>query len=233
MPVTDDLRAVAERAHRELRNVLDFFEHSRFVWRAFQHQVSQGHRESVTNLATGTTIDTVGLAALAPAYARNYLLTFTFRHCVSIFEAFLFDFLHRLLLHNPWQFADRQLNFRAILEAGSREEVVSEMIRKQLNELRYDHLREWFAAINKTVKLDCPTTDEIDTLAEIKATRDVLEHNAGIANEVYRRKAGKKARYAVGDAIEIEYTYHLDSWSLIRKVVADVSALAITRLSGP
>jgi hypothetical protein len=42
-------------------------------------------------------------------------------------------------------------------------------------------------AINKAVKLDCPTEDEIDALAEIKAARDILEHNAGVVNEIFRR----------------------------------------------
>ena len=48
-----------------------------------------------------------------------------------------------------------------------------------MNELKYEPLREWFAAINRAVKLDCPTGYEIDALAEIKAARDLLEHNAG------------------------------------------------------
>ena len=46
---------------------------------------------------------------------------------------------------------------------------------------------------------NAPTEDEIDALAEIKAARDILEHNAGVVNEIYRRKAGKRARYEVGD----------------------------------
>ncbi len=168
---------------------------------------------------------------LAPQYIREYLATFTFRQFVSAFEAFLFNFLHRLLLHNPWQFSERQLDFGTVLKAASRDEIVSGVILRQLNELRYEHLREWFVAVNRAVKLDCPAEDEIDALAEIKAGRDILEHNAGIVNEVYRRKAGKKARYGVGDHIELEDTYHLESWRLIKKVVRDVTSAAVTRLA--
>lgn len=146
---------------------------------------------------------------------------------------FLFEFLHRLLRHNPWQLAKRSLEFEAVLEAGSRDEIISGMLSKQLNELKYDQLREWFVAINKAVKLECPTESAIDTLAEIKAARDVLEHNAGVVNDIYCRKARKKARYAPGDQIEIDDTYHLESWSLIKKVIADVTTAAVAKLATP
>jgi hypothetical protein len=231
MPVTDDLRAIAERANRELDAVHDFFEHSKIVWRSFQLFVGEGHRVSDENLATGTGIDQDVLVRLAPQYTREYLATFTFRQFVSAFEAFLFNFLHRLLLHNPWPLSDKQLEFSTVLRAASRDEILSGVILKQLNDLKYEQLRDWFAAVNRAVRLDCPTEDEIDALAEIKAARDILEHNAGVVNEIYRRKAGKRARYAVGDHIEIEDAYHLESWRLIKKVVRDLTSAAAGRLS--
>lgn len=179
MPVTDDLREIAERADHELDAVHDFYEHSKIVWRSFQVLVGEGHKVSAENRATGTRIDQDGLVRLAPQYMREFLATFTFRQFVSAFEAFLFNFLHRLLLYNPWQFSEKQLDFGTVLKAASRDEVLSGVIVKQLNELKYEQLREWFAAVNRAVKLDCPAEDEIDALAEIKATRDILEHNAG------------------------------------------------------
>jgi hypothetical protein len=140
-------------------------------------------------------------------------------------------FLHRLILHNPWQLSEKQLQFSTVLKAANRDEIVSGLIQKQLNELKYEQLRDWIGAINKAVKLDCPTEDEIDTLAEIKATRDILEHNAGIVNEIYRRKAGRRARYEVEDHVEIDDAYHLESWRLIKKVVGDLTSAAVSRLS--
>jgi hypothetical protein len=215
MSMSDDLRAIAERANRELDAVHDFFEHSQIVWKSFKTVVGEGHRLVADNPATGSRIDQDGLVELAPQYIRNYLATFTFRQFVSTFEVFLFGFLHRLLLHNPWQFSQKQLDFSTVLKAASRDEIISEMILKQLNELKYEQLREWFAAMNRTIKLDCPTEDEIERLAEVKATRDILEHNAGVANETYCRKAGKKARYQPGEVVAIDDAYHLDSWRLI------------------
>src|SRR5205085_1616317 len=138
----EDIRDIAERAHRELNAVHDFFEHSRIVWRAFQLFVSQGYTVTSENLDTGPPIDQDGLLRLAPRYTREYLAVFTFRQFVSTFEVFLFDALHRVLLHNPYQFARCQVDFETVLKAGDREEIVSGVIRKQLNELRYENLRE-------------------------------------------------------------------------------------------
>lgn len=134
MPARDDLQAIAERADRELDAVHDFFEHSKIVWRSLQILVEEGHTISAENLATGTQIDQEGLVRLAPQYTREYLANFTFRQFVSAFEAFLFNFLHRLLLHNPWQFSGRQLDFGTVLKAASRDEIVSGMVLRQLNE---------------------------------------------------------------------------------------------------
>ena len=168
---------------------------------------------------------------LAPQYTREYLATFTFRQFVSTFEMVLFRFLHRLLLHNPRQFGQSPVPFEVILNARDREEIISGVILKQLNDLKYEQLREWFAALNKAVKLGCPAKDEIERLAEIKATRDVLEHNAGVVNETYVRKAGRKARYSPGDHVEIDDTYHLESWQLMKKVIADIATASVGKLS--
>jgi hypothetical protein len=233
MPISDDLRTLGDRASRELDAVHDYFEHSKLVWLSFQDFVDKGYIVQFTSLATGTAIDQAGLLGLGPHYTRAYLATFTFRQFVSTFEVFLFDFLHRLLLHNPWQFAKSALQLETVLNAGDREEIISIVLWKRLNDLRYENLREWFVTLNRAVKLDCPSEDEIDALAEMKAARDILEHNAGVVNDIYLRKAGKKARYTAGEYVEIDDSYHLASWQLIKKVVAAVSAAAIAKLSGP
>jgi len=230
MPVTDDLRAIADGAHRELDRVYDFFEHSKLVWNTFEDLVAQGHKVVFQSVATGTAVDQTGLLGLTSRYTREYLAAFTFRQFVSVFEVFLFDFLHRLLRHNPWQFARTLLEFEVVLKAADRDAVISGVIAKRLNELKYENVREWFDALSKTVRLDCPSDDEVASLAEIKAARDILEHSAGVVNAIYLRKAGSKARFADGDAIEIDDAYHLESWRLIKKVVSDLAAAAIAKI---
>jgi hypothetical protein len=233
MGMAEDLRQIGDRARGDLIAVHGFLSHSSKVWDSFARFVGQGHTLSETSTATGTTVDQDDLVRLAPDYTRLYLATFTFKQFVATFEAFFFDFLHRVLRHNPWQFARSQLDFEVVLKAQDRDEVIALVLGKQLNELKYEGPREWFAALNKAVRLDCPRDDEIDSLAEIKATRDLFEHNAGVVNDVYLRKAGKKARYPLGKLAEIDGPYHLASWSLLKKLVDDLSGTAIARLAAP
>lgn len=232
MPIDDEFRTIAEQANRDLDAAHDFFEHSQVVWQSFQLLVNSGHTVSSVNSATGTTIDQAGLLRLAPRYTRDYLATFTFRHFVSAFETFFFAFFHRVLRHNPWPFGKTQLDFETVLKARDRDEIIGFVLLKQINELKYEKVRDWFLALNKAIRLDCPTEEEIDFLAEIKTTRDILEHNAGMANEVYVRKSGKKARYIAGEYIEIDDGYLLASWQLIKKLVTDLTSVAIAKL-GP
>jgi hypothetical protein len=180
---------------------------------------------------TGTTVHAPALLTLAPLYTRRYLAAFTFRQFVSVFESFFFEFFHRVLRHNPWQFGLTQIDFNTVLKARDRAEIIAGVLAKQLNEVKYENVREWFAALNKSVKLGCPTDDEIDALAELKATRDILEHNAGIVNDTYGRKVGKKARFAAGELIEIDDNYHLACWQLLRKLVADLTTAAGEKLT--
>jgi hypothetical protein len=60
----------------------------------------------------------------------------------------------------------------------------------------------------------------------MKATRDVLVHNRGVANKTYEFKAGKLARYGDGQRIDISEPYHRQTWELLRKIVTDVSNAA-------
>ena len=46
MSIATDLRAIADSANRDLDHALDFYEHSKAVWRAFETFVGAGHKVS-------------------------------------------------------------------------------------------------------------------------------------------------------------------------------------------
>lgn len=100
---------------------------------------------------------------------------------------------------------------------------------KELDNLKYERVAEWFSYLNRLAKLGCPAVDEIEKLAEIKASRDILVHNKGITNATYLSKAGNQARYQEGEKMEIPEQYHRESWEIIRKVIRDVSEAAIKK----
>jgi hypothetical protein len=64
----------------------------------------------------------------------------------------------------------------------------------------------------------------------MKAARDVLEHNRSIVAQEYLDKAGAAARFGLGDTIQIDETYLLNCFTLLRDVV-NAMAIAATRRS--
>ncbi|MBY0232733.1 MAG: hypothetical protein K2W96_25920 [Gemmataceae bacterium] len=230
MGIAAGLRAIADEAKRDLAAIYDYFQHTTHVWQTFRESVAAGHRVEVASAVAGGKIDQDALSALADAYLRKFLITSSLRDLVSVFESFLFRFLRRLLDRNAWQFAKAQLEFDVLLRAADLDEAKDAVLGKQLNELRFKNVREWFAAIEKTIALGCPDADEIEQVAEIKASRDIMEHADALVNLTYVRKAGGKARYAVGEVMEIDDDYHLAAWRLMLKIADDMAAAVEARM---
>jgi len=104
------------------------------------------------------------------------------------------------------------------------------MVQKEVHGLAYQRVADWFVHLEKLTKLGCPARDQIECLAEIKASRDLLVHNNGIANAIYIDKSMGRARFADGDKLELPEHYHRESWELIKRVVTSVADAAINKL---
>jgi hypothetical protein len=165
----------------------------------------------------------------AQLYVANYHVSYTFQHFVTQFEDFFFDLLRLWLAAYPHSLSRRQLEFGTVLKASDKAAIVLAVVDKELNELKYERLADWFIYLDRLVKLCCPTASEVERLAEIKASRDILVHNKGITNAAYVSKAGNRARFKDGEKLRMPERYHRESWETIKKVVSDVSAAAIAK----
>jgi hypothetical protein len=200
------------------------------VWRLLEEVVQEGRKFTFRNLATKTSLNEERLLGRLQLYVTDYLIPFTFQHFVLLFENFFFDLLRYWLAAYPASLSKKQVEMAAVLKAPDKNAIVLTMVDKELNELKYDRLADWFAYLERLTNLGCPNPDEIEQLAEIKASRDILVHNNGIANATYVSKAGNRARYRDGEKLEIPEQYHRASWETINKVVRDVSAAAIGKV---
>ena len=107
--------------------------------------------------------------------------------------------------------------------------IILYVVNSRLNEILYKRPVEWFDYLEGTVKLGCPSADEIERIAEAKATRDLLVHNRGVATPTYRAKAGRFARWEESERVDITEDYHRATWELLRKIVNDVCAAAVSK----
>jgi hypothetical protein len=152
-----------------------------------------------------------------------------FSNFISIFESYFFDLLRLWLRAYPQSLGNKDVKFQAILDAPDKDAVTSQVVAEEVVRILYRRPADWFAYLEDRAKLGRPTAEEVERLAEAKASRDVLVHERGVANATYESKAGKFARFKAGERIEIPEKYHRDTWELLRKVVADVSDAALKK----
>lgn len=230
MALADDIHALTTRTLSALEGSHDYYTYTKRVWRLLQQIVKEGRKFTFRNLTTGTRVDEQVLLGRAQLYVTDYLMSSTFQHFISLFEDFFFELLRFWLAAYPASLSKKQVEIGAVLKAPDKSAIILTVVDKELNELKYERLADWFTYLERLANLGCPTADDVEKVAEIKASRDILVHNNGIANATYVSKAGTQARYKDGEKLEIPEQYHRASWETINKMVRDVSAAAIAKV---
>lgn len=151
---------------------------------------------------------------------------------VSIYETFFFSFLALLLRHNPRALPQkRQVLVEQIVEAGNFDSLLEKLIEAELNELKYKSVPDWFVFLRKIVNVDAVSEQDIDRLAEIKATRDIHLHNAGVVNDTYTRKARSQARAQCGQKLAVSLPYVYEGADFLKTLIARKAASVHSRLA--
>lgn len=228
--LANDIRELANRTMSALDASHDYYTFTKRMWRLLQKVIAEGRTFSFRNRATGSKVSEQTLMGRAELYVADYLRSSTFQDFVSRFEDFFFQLLRLWLAAYPASLSRKHVDMATVLKAVGKDAIVLAVIDKELNELKYERVADWFAYLERLVKLGCPTASEIEKLAEIKASRDILVHNNGVANATYVSKAGRLARFGDGDEIEILEDYHRQSWETLKRVVEDVTTAAVAKL---
>ena len=131
----------------------------------------------------------------------------------------------------PKSLGKKMVDFKSILDLPDKEAIAQLVIGKELNEVLYERPSEWFAYLEERAKLGGQWNDEIEQIAEAKASRDVIVHHRKVANKIYEVKSGRLARFKDGELLDIPEQYHRETWEMLRRVVADVCNAAIAKSS--
>lgn len=163
-----------------------------------------------------------------PAYfasaKEKYFLSMVHQQQIALFEHFFFDLIRVLLMDRPERMSKKkQIDYATILESDTKEDIIRMLIDRELNEIKYKNVSEWFIYLNQLVKLPDIPPDTLEKVAEAKATRDILVHNAGIVNKIYLEKSGQAARFSVGNMIDVSPHYTRDVWHLLVGVLIKTS----------
>ena len=186
------------------------------------------------------------LEPMAQRYVTVHLSESVFKALSGLFEDWILGFARLWLAAYPKQLdaahnevTDRssaqrrseiQVPLSEILAAADKTAILVDVIERVVHDLAYRRPVQWFRFIENRVNLGCPSEVQRSALCEMKAAREVLEHNRGIVVQDYLDKAGEVARFVLGDTIQIDEPYLLNCFGLMRDVVNAMATAAIRKI---
>lgn len=144
-------------------------------------------------------------------------------HIVAIVEDYITTSCRIILEWYPQKLrmGGRKVDVEVILEAKDITDIVSDLINKRIVEMLYASPAEYFKLLEEI--LSVTIDDDLKAkYIELKASRDLVVHNAGIINEVYVRKAGDKARGVKDDPIPITKAYFNKTTVIAKKLIESI-----------
>jgi hypothetical protein len=248
MPLSDDIRNLADQILGRLEDAYDFYTHTSQAWRVVQEVAAEGRSVGIVHRVGGQHVSLSDLEAMSHRYVTSHLLQSVFKGLAGLLEDWILGLARLWLTAYPVQLdtayndaADRsrsqrrdeiQVPLSEILSAPDRDAILGGVIERVVRELAYRRPALWFRFMDNRVNLGCPDENQRGALCEMKAARDVLEHNRGRVGPDYPEKAGPFARYAVGDILQIDEPYLMECLGLLRSIVEAMADAAIGRSSG-
>lgn len=227
-----DIERRSQSAIEALLKAHDYYEDTRSAWTIVCEKIRLNNEQfRWTNVTTGTVTGESDLVTKAQLYLAKELPESTFLQFVSIFEGFVADLLRIWLRRYPKSLSSKkQVNFGTILNAQNLDDVIQEIVDKEVDEVFYGPPVAWFSYFKEKLNWMYPDGADVDKIAEIKTTRDILVHNNGIINAVYLSKAGQGARGAEGQRVEVDEVYHRETWKLLHGVIEKLRDIALNKL---
>jgi len=204
------------------------------LWQTLHVWVQRyGENLTIENPITRSSVNGADLAGKArPSMQR--LTNRSFKDIVAQLELFVAELLRLWLLNNTELIAAKGLNVGTLLESQTLEEAQDAAVREAVESTIVDKMlgrpEKWFGYLKNQLRLRLDGRGEA-SFCEMKARRDVLEHNSGIVNAAYIDKAKVAPKYKVGDDVQlkdqdVDEAYHV-TLHLIDAIAA--SAIAATR----
>ncbi len=249
MPLANEVRDLADRILGRLDEVSDFYLHTAQAWGVVRQLADEGRSVGIVETGSGQEVRAEDLGVMSKHYISVHLAESAFKSLSGLLEDWIIGLTRLSLTAYPVQLdaasseamersrAQRreeiQVPLSEILAAPDRAAILGGVIERVVRELAYRRPAQWFRFLDNRVNLGCPDENHRGELCEMKATRDALEHNRGLAGADYIDKAGNFARYTVGEMIQIDEPYLLRCFASLRQSVESMAEAAIRRSTGP
>ena len=175
------------------------------------------------------------IKAIISGAAEKDLFLAVFVYTVAQVEAFINDIVSTVLhsdkrrLLTVVQGIDpiKSVGVADVLQASDVDELVSEMIQKQVVSVSYGKPADQFKYLEQAigVTIDEPLRRQ---WVEIKATRDLIVHNSNVINKTYIDKSGDAARGEDGDEVIVDRSYFELSLASMKTLTGRISTQSMT-----
>lgn len=147
--------------------------------------------------------------------------------CVSRLESLLNDVLRTFLAKYPEKLSigpkggdsSKNIPISLVIEADDLDDVLGSITNTRLQSVFYAEPKEYLSYFEAITSVKLPEESFL-AFVEVKATRDLIIHNNGLANDLYLRKAGKLARAKLGDPVIVDEAYFARAISTMKDISA-------------
>ncbi len=243
MPLPGEIRASADRILGRLSEAQNFYIHTCQAWRLVQQLAHEGEPVGISDPVSGLDIPARDLETQAQRYMTVHLPESVFKNLSGLMEDWTLGLVRLWLIDHPEDLdtdfdkstgrtrkkkqEEIQIPLSRVLAAPDRDAILSVEIERVIRDLTYERPDKWFRYLDGRLGLGRPDEAERRAFTEMKAARDVLEHNRGVVNQDYLDKAGTAGFYALGSTIQVEEPYLLRCFDLLRVVIEAMAVAAI------
>jgi hypothetical protein len=143
--------------------------------------------------------------------------------CVALTENYLADMLREVFRGYPNKLSgeSKTVDLALVLAADNLDDLICAVIERQIHSVFYERPDRYFAFIEDVLSVSIPDALKAG-YSEVKATRDILVHNDGVANAIYIRKSGGGARVGEGQPLPVDEAYFDSSVRSMKKLIQSV-----------
>ena len=145
---------------------------------------------------------------------------------ITRFEEFISNLLSKVYLLYPQKYLDKQqISFSEIANCGI-DEVRKKIVYREVDAIMRQSYTEWFKLFESHgLKFDS-CKEELESLKEIYARRNILVHNAGVVNEIYLKNV-PKSTVSKGEYLYATNRYLKDAFQTIKVIIFTIMLEAV------
>ncbi len=149
---------------------------------------------------------------------------------MDIFESWIMDLIRIKLLNYPKSFPlnkseevfdNKNISVKLIKDATTLDDLWEKIIDEYIYKIGYKDIGKHLELLSKHYNIKIKKNDIFGNINEFSLRRNIIVHNKMIVGKIYMNKAGKFARYKLGDKILLDSNSLFEQTDLLLRFITD------------